>query len=210
MFLTLVMMAGVALPMPDAVMIMSPLASSPATKTFKPEEIKIDLKKEVARHISKEFFISRADSYTISDAIVRNAKRYNVSIELILAVAANESAFHKDDLGPVVHGEQAVGIMQIMPGTGRDIAKWLGVKEYDLHDIRTNIRFGTFYLRLMYQRYHDYSLAVRAFNCGPWVVDRVQSGKMKNYPQETVNYHIKVFGTVQVIISSMPYIISEL
>ena len=48
----------------------------------------------------------------------------------------------------------ATGLMQIMPDTAREIAKELGVKDYDLKDPATNRAFGEYYLKKMLAMFH--------------------------------------------------------
>ena len=205
MFLSLLLCAGMALPM-DTAMAMAPVMGIPAQSSYTPEQIKIDVRKEIMKQIASTFFINRADAWTMADAAIRNSKRYGVPLELILSVAAIESAYNKN----AVSSMGAIGVMQVMPDTAAFIARNIGVKTYDIHDIRTNIRFGTWYLKYLNQRYHDYSLAVRAYNCGPYCVDKVRAGIIRDYPRETRAYHIKVLETVTVIEAAMPYIVAEL
>ena len=65
----------------------------------------------------------------------------------------------------------AQGLMQIMPNTGRWIAKKLGQGEFkteDLHDMKTNIRFGTFYLKSVSDDLDgSQAMASAAYNAGP-------------------------------------------
>ena len=65
----------------------------------------------------------------------------------------------------------AQGLMQIMPKTGSWIARQLGVNGFttrDLHDIDTNLRFGTFYLRDVSNRLEQSEvMASAAYNAGP-------------------------------------------
>ncbi|NCW98558.1 MAG: lytic transglycosylase domain-containing protein, partial [Betaproteobacteria bacterium] len=65
----------------------------------------------------------------------------------------------------------ASGLMQIMPNTGRWIAKKLGQGEFkteDLHDMKTNIRFGTFYLKSVSDDLDgSQAMASAAYNAGP-------------------------------------------
>lgn len=63
------------------------------------------------------------------------------------------------------------GLMQIMPRTGREIARQLG-RIYRPHDPEFNIHAGTFYFARMMRRFrNDPSLALAAYNVGPAVVD---------------------------------------
>jgi hypothetical protein len=77
----------------------------------------------------------------------------------------------------------AFGVMQLMPGTARD----MGV---DPHIPAQNIEGGAKYLRQMYDRFGDWGTAVQAYNAGPRAV---QSGRAQGYP-ETQAYTRKVMG----------------
>ncbi len=65
----------------------------------------------------------------------------------------------------------AQGLMQIMPATARWIAGKLGVKNFraaQLHDLPTNLEFGTFYLRTVLDGLDGSPvLASAAYNAGP-------------------------------------------
>src|SRR6185437_5100244 len=79
----------------------------------------------------------------------------------------------------------AMGLMQIMPGTYRDLRRRyaLGHDSYDPHD---NILAGTAYLRQMYERY-GYPSLFAAYNAGPARFDAYLFGR-KQLPNETVHY----------------------
>ena len=68
-------------------------------------------------------------------------------------------------------GVGAQGLMQIMPTTGRWIAKKLGHEGFrteELSDLRTNLRFGTYYLRSVLDDLDGSpALASAAYNAGP-------------------------------------------
>ncbi|MEW6133937.1 MAG: transglycosylase SLT domain-containing protein [Pseudomonadota bacterium] len=65
----------------------------------------------------------------------------------------------------------AAGLMQIMPATGRWIARRLGIKRFDaksLSEPETNIKFGTWYLRHVQDSLDGHPvLATAAYNAGP-------------------------------------------
>ncbi len=65
----------------------------------------------------------------------------------------------------------AQGLMQIMPATARWIARKMGVAGFrveQLHDLDTNLRFGTFYLKSVYDDLEGSTLlASAAYNAGP-------------------------------------------
>ena len=65
----------------------------------------------------------------------------------------------------------AMGLMQVMPGTAKDIAKrnkWVLAKTNDLLDPETNIKYGSTYLSWMLNKFdHNRILAAAAYNAGP-------------------------------------------
>ena len=109
------------------------------------------------------------------------ARSYDLSPELIEAVAAAESRFKADARSPA----GAIGVMQLMPATARD----LGV---DPQLPGQNIRGGTAYLRMLLNRYAgDVVKALAAYNAGPGAVDR--HGGVPPYA-ETRAYVARILG----------------
>jgi len=66
---------------------------------------------------------------------------------------------------PIVSSAGAMGLMQLMPGTWADMRARLGLGA-DPHAPRDNILAGTYYLRLMYDRF-GYPGLFGAYNAGP-------------------------------------------
>jgi len=87
-------------------------------------------------------------------------------------IARSESLFMHD----VRSHAGAVGLMQIMPATGRDVAEKIQVPYaglITLTDPASNIRLGTTYLAQMSERYGgNQVLATAAYNAGPHRVDQ--------------------------------------
>ena len=91
---------------------------------------------------------------------------------IIYGLIRRESAFNEKATSPT----GARGLMQIMPGTGRYIAKnlnerWRG--KNSLYDPVTNIKYGSYYYqKLLTQFDGHYALALAAYNAGPNKVKR--------------------------------------
>ncbi len=99
--------------------------------------------------------------------------------ELLRSVAKAESDFR----GDAVSSKGALGLMQLMPSTARE----LGV---DPARADQNAEGGAKYLRELLLRYHgDSALALAAYNAGPGAVDRF--GGVPPY-LETRRYVVKV------------------
>jgi soluble lytic murein transglycosylase-like protein len=95
-------------------------------------------------------------------ALAEAAKREGLEPALLEAVAWQESRFRNTALSP----KGAMGIMQLMPGTARD----LGV---DARDLGQNIAGGAAYLAQMLRRFDgDRVLALAAYNAGPGAVEK--------------------------------------
>jgi soluble lytic murein transglycosylase-like protein len=96
-------------------------------------------------------------------AIKRASKEHGVSAALVKAVIAAESGFDPSAVSRI----GAQGLMQLMPGTAKD----LGVD--DVFDPWQNIDGGTRYLSAMIDRFPgELSLAVAAYNAGPEAVKK--------------------------------------
>ena len=110
------------------------------------------------------------------------ADRYGIDSRLVRAVAQVESAFDTAALS----AKGAVGVMQLMPGTAKD----LGVR--DPWDARQNIDGGVRYLRQMLERFGGrLQLALAAYNAGPSTVERYDG--IPPY-RETIGYVRKVLA----------------
>jgi soluble lytic murein transglycosylase len=104
--------------------------------------------------------------------IASGAEDYGLPLEWVYAVIRQESAFDPD----VASHAGAVGLMQLMPGTARDMARELGRPapgRLDLIDPSLNIALGTRYLAAMRERFGgNQVLATAAYNAGPGAVSR--------------------------------------
>ncbi|MGN0922029.1 MAG: transglycosylase SLT domain-containing protein [Cellvibrio sp.] len=91
--------------------------------------------------------------------------------QLVKRVIKQESSGRIDAVSP----KGALGLMQLMPSTAREMAQEQGLNyssERLLKDPHYNMRLGTAYLQKMLKRYdHSTPLALAAYNAGPGRVD---------------------------------------
>ncbi|MDF1630219.1 MAG: transglycosylase SLT domain-containing protein [Alcanivoracaceae bacterium] len=99
------------------------------------------------------------------------AKKYQIDSWLLMAVARRESAFNPQARSPV----GAMGLMQLMPGTAKDMARQSGINISDTAEVfgpALNIDLGSGYLAGLLKRYNNNRvLALAAYNAGPHRVD---------------------------------------
>ncbi len=73
----------------------------------------------------------------------------------------------------------ALGLMQVMPATGKWIAEKLGERQFrvpQLLEPSTNLRYGITYLRWMHERFDGHPVfATGAYNAGPGRIGRLQA-----------------------------------
>ena len=102
----------------------------------------------------------------------RHAGTASIPTTWALGIARSESLFMRD----VRSRAGAVGVMQLMPATGRQVAQQIKLPYSGLDtltDPNHNIRLGTTYLGSMAARYDgNHVLATAAYNAGPHRVDR--------------------------------------
>ncbi|EIC29671.1 MULTISPECIES: transglycosylase SLT domain-containing protein [Methylomicrobium] len=101
------------------------------------------------------------------EQVRNNALRHNLDPAVVLGVIRQESMLDS-------HAESAVGalgLMQVMPKTGRQIAREIQqdlVTDASLFDPDVNIRLGSYYFKKLLQRFNGHvALAAAAYNAGP-------------------------------------------
>ena len=103
--------------------------------------------------------------------VVGHAENYRLEPQLVAAVIYQESKFDADARS----SSGAVGLMQLLPETGQGIADRTGGNTWkpdDLLDPELNVRYGSWYLRHLLDKYGDERLALAAYNAGQSNVDR--------------------------------------
>ncbi|AMG74914.1 lytic transglycosylase domain-containing protein [Sphingopyxis granuli] len=118
--------------------------------------------------------------------IAEASARTGVPVEWIERVMRAESGGRTTQGGrPITSRAGAMGLMQLMPGTWADMRARLGLGN-DPHHPRDNIMAGTYYLRLMYDRF-GYPGLFGAYNAGPARYSAWLAGR-SDLPGETRAY----------------------
>ena len=130
------------------------------------------------------------------------AKEYNVDENLIYAVIKAESNFDEK----AVSNKNALGLMQIMEDTAKDIAKKNNIQvdennaRQDILDINNNINIGTKYLETLLEKYQNTELALAAYNAGTgnvdnWIEKNVlnkDGSNIENVPYKETNNYVRI------------------
>ena len=102
------------------------------------------------------------------ELVTREARERDIDPILLAALIRQESAFT-----PAIHSPAgAIGLMQVMPATGRELARSQGIRGFTSASLETaeiNLHLGTRFWLDMEQRYGDgeLPLVLSAYNAGP-------------------------------------------
>jgi soluble lytic murein transglycosylase len=105
------------------------------------------------------------------DIISLHAAKAEIDPTLVLGVIRQESSFEEKAKSK----SNARGLMQILPSTGRELARKARMSRYNtnsLYHAETNIALGTQFLASLIKRYGKAELALAAYNAGPSRADR--------------------------------------
>lgn len=98
--------------------------------------------------------------------VERQARRTGLDATWVYGIVRQESAFMLDARSRA----GALGLMQLLPSTGRRLARLLRQRTPSRHSLlhpRVNLRLGTAYLRRLLERFGNQALASAAYNAGP-------------------------------------------
>ena len=108
-----------------------------------------------------------------ANMVEKYAKLYNVDIFLICAMILEESRYNAE----AVSWAGAIGLMQIMPATGKELAQQLKIRRFRTSMLKqpdVNIQMGTKYIGYLNSLFNDNAMLVTgAYNGGP--------GRMKRW-----------------------------
>jgi soluble lytic murein transglycosylase len=118
----------------------------------------------------------------VARALVQAEKENGLPALLMLALIEQESRFDPDAVG--IRG--SIGLMQVRPFVGRDVALRNGIpwqEKRTLRDPVANVRIGTAYLAELRARFDDVDMAMAAYNIGPTrVARRLEAGRKPRGP----------------------------
>jgi len=142
---------------------------------------------------------------TYWDLIRRQAAARKLDPYLVAALIAQESTFDPK----IRSAANAWGLMQIIPATGRRLARSLGIRNYRtamLTDPEINVRMGTLYFARLVEQFGGTHFALASYNAGEnrvvrWKAERPgleQDEFIDDIPfPETQNYVKRILGTAE-------------
>ena len=142
---------------------------------------------------------------TYWDTIKRQSALRGLDPYLVAALIAQESTFDPN----IKSAANAWGLMQIVPATGRRLARSLGIRSFTtatLTDPEINIRLGTLYFSRLAEQFGGTHYALASYNAGEnrvvrWKAERPgldQDEFIDDIPfPETQNYVKRILGTAE-------------
>lgn len=144
--------------------------------------------------IQKKIYILEHKEY-----VEKYANENEIDPYIIFAIIKVESNFKEH----VVSKSGAIGLMQLMDGTAKEVANRIHLKyeeEKTLYDPESNIRIGTKYFTELLKKYnHNMYVSLAAYNAGQGTVDKwIAEGRIKedgsdieNIPYKETNYYVR-------------------
>ena len=142
---------------------------------------------------------------TYWDLIRKHAAARNLDPYVVAALIGQESTFDPEARSVA----NAWGLMQIVPATGRSLARSLGIRRFTtsmLTNPETNIRMGTLYFSRLVQQFGGTYYALASYNAGEnrvvrWKTERPgldEDEFIDDIPfPETQNYVKRILGTAE-------------
>jgi soluble lytic murein transglycosylase len=134
-----------------------------------------------------DFYLRARYPLEYEHIIRAHARNHDLDPALLAAVVYVESRF---DPG-ARSAAGAVGLMQLLPETAKGIALRTGGDRFvvaDLRDPEINVRYGSWYLDHLRERYGDLHVALAAYHAGPGNVDRWREQAVRIAFPETRDY----------------------
>jgi soluble lytic murein transglycosylase len=156
---------------------------------------------------TSSWFLQKFYPYPHQKLIKENCLKYEVDPYFVLAIMKTESRFYSSAYSRA----GAMGLMQIMPETGKWIAQQMGWEDFaevKLFEPQYNIPMGIWYLAYLAEKFDNNIVkVVVAYNAGSnrvnkWLKEGLWSGELQDLAQipyqETRKYVKRVFFNYQV------------
>jgi soluble lytic murein transglycosylase len=132
------------------------------------------------------------DPIDLTSVVISESLKNEFDPLFVAAVIKVESGFNPKAVSPV----GARGLMQIMPETKLFIEKlndFTPERGKSIFDSRYNIKLGIRYLKYLREKFKgNMSLALMAYNWGPFHVESTISGKRSGVPHSVLKYAVLI------------------
>lgn len=134
----------------------------------------------------------------VAQTIIDESLRYNFDPIFLMSMIQGESGFDPERIGPF----KEIGLMQILPPTGKWIADMYGIRwtgKKILNDPIINIKIGAAFLSHLRNRFDDHPrLYLSAYNMGQGNVRKLLKRKLwpKKYVKHVMGYYVKFYETL--------------
>lgn len=116
--------------------------------------------------VNSDWFWDTIAPVCYEDLVYKYASEYDIDPFLAASIIKVESSFYSGAQSP----KGAIGLMQIMPATGKEIASKLNLRPFcisDLYDPEINIQIGLYYFVRLKKKFNgDLYLSLAAYNGG--------------------------------------------
>lgn len=156
----------------------STLSSDMKVKVKKMQKKPVRVAASNSKFVTKKIATRKPEN--IRYYVEKHANSYNVDPNLVNAIITVESAFNFN----AVSSKGALGLMQLMPATAKEMAKGKGweISRDDLLDPETNILLGVRYISELTEKYNDnLELVLAAYHAGMGSVARYNN-KVPPFP----------------------------
>lgn len=144
-------------------------------------------------------FVEKSYIYPLKykEEILEKCDKYDLDVYLVYSIIKTESGFNRK----AKSNKGAKGLMQITDDTATFIANNLKIEKYDLYNAETNIEFGCYYFKYLFNKFLSIDTSIVAYNAGEgnvsiWLNDKKYSDDgitLKGIPfNESKNYLEKI------------------
>lgn len=145
-------------------------AGPPASALRGKDDLRDGVFEALLARLDRSNALTAEERRRVAAIILEASAQHEVSPHLVMAVIHVESAYNPFAISHV----GALGLMQVMPMTGAEVAERIGVPwrgRQTLFDPEANVRIGVAYLKELLDRYGSVRVALAAYNWGPGRID---------------------------------------